>query len=122
MLLVVFVALLLVGLRVTSQVAVESPGVPPEMRAIGSRVKVIAWAQILVGLLGAAGAIGVFRGARWAYVGVAWLLTAVAVVAVLAKTLAGPAMRVDPPWSLVVVVAGLAALAWRRIHAVPRDA
>ena len=119
---VVFVALLLVGLRVTWQVAVESPGMPPEMLAVGSRLQVIGWAQILVGLLGAASAIGVLRGARWGYVGVAWLLTAVAVVAGLAKSVANPAMRVDPPWGLVAAIAALAAFAWHRIYSVSSDA
>mgnify|MGYP003382370446 CR=1 FL=1 len=122
LLLLVFVALLLVGLRVTWQVAVESPGMPPEMLAVGSRLQTIAWAQILVGLLGIASAIGVFRGARWGYVGVAWLLTSLAVVAGLTKVVASPAMRIDPPWGLVAATAALAGLAWYRINSMPGDA
>jgi hypothetical protein len=122
-LLAVFVAVLLVGLRVSWQVApVESPGVPPELIAVGSRLRAIAWSQVVVGLLGIASAIGVFRGARWGYVGVAWLLTSVAVVAGLAKVVASPAMRIDPPWGLVGATAALAGLAWYRINAMPGDA
>ncbi len=123
LLLVVFVALLLVGLRVTWQASqVESPGTPSEMLAVGSRLQVIAWTQLLVGLLGVASAIGLLTGGRWGYAGVACLLTAVAVVAGLAKVLASPAMRLDPPWGLVAAAAALAAFAWLRIYSAPRDA
>jgi len=123
LLLAVFATLLLIGLRVAWQVApAANPGAPPEILAVGLRLRAIAWAQIVVGLLGTVSAVGVFRGLRWGYVGIAWLLTCVAVVGGLAKAVASPAMRVDPPWSVVVVTAALAGFALHRLYSKAGDA
>ncbi len=121
-LIVIFGALLLSGVRGGWLVGrLDNIGMPQELLAVEQRLRVIALAQVVFGLLGLCSGVALFMGKRWGYAALAAVLTAAGVVGGLARAFANPATRLDPSWGLVASTAGLAVAAWYRARATDRD-